>query len=89
MPKYEISGSPSDGYRIWRIDADGNVLEQESPPFHDPRDALKWAWLHSIPAVIMDLSVPCDHDWVVHQPLAGNVDDLCVKCGASKASDWP
>ena len=87
MPKYEIEGSPIDGYRIWMIDEAGDVHEQASPPFHDPRDALKWAQANAIPAEIINLAKSCDHDWVHHHDMLGPINDLCVKCGATKESD--
>lgn len=53
MPKYEVEGSPSDGYRIWFTDADGNVHEQESPPFHDPCEAWWWGFQRGIHSEIV------------------------------------
>lgn len=51
--KYEVEGSPSDGYRIWRTDAQGDVHEQESPPFHTPCEAWWWGFKLGIDSEIV------------------------------------
>lgn len=61
MPKYEVEGSPSDGYRIWFTDAEGNVHEQESPPFHDPCEAWWWGFRHGIDSEIVGFELRPDN----------------------------
>lgn len=53
MPKYEVEGSPSDGYRIWRTEPNGDIFEQESPPFHDPCEAWWWGFQRGIDSEIL------------------------------------
>lgn len=53
MPKYEVEGSPSDGYRIWLTTDDGDVTEQESPPFHAPCEAWWWGFVRGIDSEIV------------------------------------
>src|ERR1700712_2044533 len=57
MPKYDVEGSPSDGYRIWQTTEDGDVVEQESPPFHAPCEAWVWGIERGIEATIPSMSL--------------------------------